>query len=141
MNRYIIRQGEQRVLAAMLENLARAVEGHPQEVTFRDYQDKRSTEQNSAYWAMLSEVRDWLWEHRADPVYPEVLHMQCKQLFQPTVGHYSTEIVLDGKIITVDVPIPKSTTRNSVQEMSEYMEKVAAYWVEQGVQFKDRVHS
>lgn len=140
--KYIIRQGEQRVLAGMLEHLADAVVAHPQVVTFADYRSNRSVEQNSAYWAMLSEVRDWLWNHEGDAVPVEVLHMQMKQQFQPIIGSYSTQIKApNGHLWWTDIPIPKSTTRNSVKEMAEYMEKVEAHWVMQGIKFKDRVYS
>ena len=137
--KFIIRSGEFRPLAALLEHLARATETHPQQVEVRDYQSKRSLEQNAYLWGVLySQARDWILEHEGESVDPLVLHEQMKARYQPVVGSYMTQIVIDGIVRDVDVPIPKSTTKNTVPEMAEFIEKVTVFFIEKhGVQFRD----
>ena len=137
--KFIIRSGETRPLAALIEHLDCATAVHPQEVTVKDYQSKRSLEQNAYLWGVLyTQARDWMFEHEGESVDPLVLHEQMKARYQPVVGSYMTQLVIDGVVRDVDVPIPKSTTRNTVPEMAEFIEKVTVFFIEKhGVQFRD----
>jgi len=116
------------VLARLIHMIEVATENGPQLVTLRAYEAKRKVEQNSYYWAMLSQVAAWNHEHGIEPSTTLVIHEQMKMSFQPTIGSYPFEMMVDsscGGVVgrTVDVPIPKSTTDNTVKEMADLLEK------------------
>lgn len=137
--RFIIRKDEQRPLTYLLEYLAKAVETCAQVVEVRDHKSKRRLEQNAAYWAMLSEARDWIHEHRGETLDPLIIHEQFKAYFQPIIGSFRCQIVLDGRVRDIDRPVPKSTTQNDEAEFAKYHKKCEAYLVQEyGVRFKDR---
>ena len=137
--KFIIRNGENRPLASLMEYLARCQV--PQEVSVKEYKSKRSLEQNACMWAMYTEVRDWRLEHYGEHIDIDALHWKCKTMFQPIVGSYTIELKIDGILREVEVPIPKGTSKNNVAEQNEYLSKIDAYFtIEQGVKFKDRTY-
>lgn len=133
--KFLIRQGEPVPLARLMECLADNVKRAPQSVTVTDYKSTRRLEQNAYYWVMLTQVADWIYEHEGEPKDAARIHWEMKSLFQPVEGMYTTEIVLDGRVLEVELTRHKSTTKNSVSEMAEYTEKVIAYWALRGCQF------
>lgn len=97
--------------------------GRDVELVVRERKSKRSTEQNKRYWALLREVSACAWidgKQYADVTW----HEQFKRMF---IG--LEEIPMpDGTVTMRGI----STTTLSVAQMSEYMQRIEHWCVEQG---------
>lgn len=89
---------------------------------------RRSVEQNARMWAMLTEIAEqveWHGQRLSKEDWKEILSAALKR--QRVVPGIEGGFVVLGA----------STSRMTVQEMSELMELITAFGVEHGVQFKD----
>jgi len=82
---------------------------------------KRSTEQNSRYWKLLTELGKYLGYEA------EEMHDLMRFKFLKRVEY------MEGKAI----PILKSTTKLSVEEMTEYQEKIERWAAGMGFIFDE----
>jgi hypothetical protein len=91
---------------------------------------KRTTEQNSRFWAMLTDVASQV-EHCGRKYSPDA----WKILFMHACGREVQFIpALDNKTF---IPWGQSSSDLSKSEMSELMEFIAAWGAERGVVFQD----
>jgi len=86
----------------------------------------RSTEQNSRMWAMLAEVSQQV-EWYGRKLTPEA----WKCVFSASLKKQDVVPGLHGDFVVIG----QSTSQMSVREMSDLMELVSAFGVEQGVRF------
>lgn len=104
----------------------------PLEVLIRPYRKRRSSDQNSRYWWMLTLIAQEA--HRSglscDPetgesVYrdPETFHEYFKRRF------LGKRVVIDGDIEL----LPESSARQTVMEFADYMTQVEAWAAEHGI--------
>lgn len=91
---------------------------------------KRTTDQNSRLWAMLTDVADQM-EHEGRKYTSDA----WKAIFLAAIGR-EVEFIpsLDGKTF---IPWGQSSSDLSKAEMSELIEFIAAWGAEQGVRFQD----
>jgi hypothetical protein len=110
-------------LAAWLA-LAKA---QPVQITIERESSRRSTAQNSRYWAGVIPFCQEVFEQRAGiPFTPEMAHHAAKLAF---LGH--VEVMIGGELILV----PKSTTTLSKEQFSAYCDAIEA-WIETEFQVK-----
>lgn len=94
--------------------------------------NKRTLEQNARLWAMLADIAEQV---------PVRGHFQSKEAwhfrFRIHFGYTGevTPVRVDG--IVVEMPLPRSSTEFSVGEMADYMTKIEAWAIDQGVIFQD----
>ena len=106
--------------------LEMARQGKPLAVTVTEYKAKRNTEQNNYYWLRLCEISEQAWidgrRYNRD-----VWHSYFKEKYAPK---------LDGPHGKLT---PESTTKMTVKEFSEYVEKIEAEAAQEyGVRFSER---
>lgn len=95
-----------------------------------DPEPKRSLEQNSKLWAMLSDVASQV-EHNGRKHTPEA----WKFLFMHACGHETRfEMGLSGEFF----PVGFRSSALSVREMAELIEFIYAYGAEKQVRWKER---
>lgn len=125
---YIIRGN--RVREQVVELVRRVPDGTRVDFT----SDKRSTEQNSRMWAMITDVaRQLTWYGR--PLDPD----DWKLVFMDALVRHRKEEVrvvpnIDGSGF---VPLGRSTSKLSKSEMSDLMEIIAAFGAQHEVRFHD----
>jgi hypothetical protein len=89
---------------------------------------KRTLDQNSLLWAMLTDVSRQQ-THFGRTYSPEV----WKSLFLHNVGQQSEYVpALDGSTV---IPLGYRSSEMSIEEMSDLIEAIAAYGAEHGVEF------
>lgn len=109
-----------RSLWLFLRNNWRALagDGKPLSVTVQEHKEKRSSDQNRRYWAILNEIAAGAWiggrRYGADAWH---------EFFKARL--IGLEEVPDGRSVGI------STTTLSVSDFAEYMTKVEAYAVEE----------
>lgn len=136
--RFIIRKNTALPLQRLLEYLEKATEACPQVVEVKDYEQIRKLEQNAYYWGpVVSQVCKHLAENCGRPTEAEVIHELHKRLFQPVVGSFETQAKCGDEWFPIEQTVHKSTTKNTVKEMAEFIQQVEAYWADQGVIFVD----
>lgn len=125
MRTFILREPEHaHALIAYLKANAghQAASGKPLAVTVAEHKQKRSTEQNARYWAMLTEIAenvqiDGKWFDR------DVWHEWAKDRFAPKV---------DGPTGLLSV----STTQMNTEQFNQYMTRIESYAAQElGVEF------
>ena len=87
----------------------------PLQVDFRPYKSKRSTDQNSLYWAWLSTIKDHIYQSMGETFTEDDLHDYYREQFLP---------VIRKEINGVEIKRLTSTTKLKVAEFSEYMQKI-----------------
>lgn len=128
MRQFVLREESQaRALYAYLRHNwpAMAAQGKPLAVTVAEHKDTRHTQQNRLYWALLRQVANQA--------------MVDGKRYSDEVWHEQFKRTLIG---LVDLPggakAGESTTKLSVSEFAEYVNKVTAYAAtELGVIFED----
>ena len=109
-----------RSLWLFLQNNWRAMadDGKPLSVTVQEHKEKRSSDQNRRYWALLNEIAAGAWiggrRYGADAWHE---FFKAKMI--------GLEEIPDGRSVGI------STTTLSVAEFAEYMTKVEAYAVDE----------
>ena len=96
-----------------------APDGHVIEVK----PQKRSLEQNRLYWATLNDIAEQIVHSKAYE--PGIWHIYFKQLFLPDI----VSKLPDGSVYIS----PPSSTKMTLEEFSEYVEKVTKWALENGV--------
>lgn len=124
-----------RMVSAIRQNwAAAALEGTPLGVRVSPYKQSRSDEQNALMWVWLGQIAQDAWI-AGKQFGAEVWHEHCKQAFYPdenSRGDKKWRELPDGSMQCVG-----STTRLDAQEMSDYMNKLAAFAAnELGVELK-----
>ena len=94
-------------------------------VTIEEYKSKRSLEQNSRYWLILSFIAEQV-KPEGREYSPEVWHEWAKAKF---LG--KDTIVIDGEPVLVQ----KTTTKLKVLEFGDYMTQVEVWAVDHNVHF------
>ena len=128
--RFVIRNEIVRRRAASIVNslpILEDVDEHPYQVTISRFRPKRSVDQNRRYWALVGRIAHGMAEYQ-DGVYhhPDNWHKWLAMRFlgvEP--GPFETSF-------------PKSTSKLSVQEVSDYMTEVEAWAAEQGIFLDDQ---
>ena len=117
-----------RSLWLFLRNNWRALagDGKPLSVTVQEHKEKRSSDQNRRYWAILNEIAAGAWiggrRYGADAWHE---FFKAKMI--------GLEEIPDGRSVGI------STTTLSVAEFAEYMTKVEAYAVDEfGIEIDER---
>ena len=90
----------------------------PLQVEVSEYQKKRSLDQNALYWVWLHEISKHIHEATGQWYSDEELHDFFKAKYLP-----SKPVEIKGEIKTAH----KSTTRLTVQEMSDYLMHIEVY--------------
>lgn len=114
---FVLRSDEQAtgLWAYLRENWRIAsLAGRPLAVTVTQYKEKRSQEQNKRYWAILGEIAERV-NMNGKVFSAESWHEYFRRYF---IG---CDELPDGGVIGI------STTTLSVEEFSEYMEKITAF--------------
>jgi len=120
----ILRGDKQRELAVQM------VRSAPLDTLIRFEPVKRSTEQNSKLWAMLSDVARARPQGRAHT--PEV----WKCLFMHALGH---EVRFTAGLDGEPFPIGFRSSRLTKTQMSDLIEFILAWGTENGVEFSDDI--
>lgn len=110
-----------RAAYAVAETMVNA--GRDVELVVRERKSKRSAEQNKRYWALLREVSACAWiggRQYADATW----HEQFKRQF---IGREEVAMP-DGSVVVRGI----STTTLNVGQMTDYMQKIEHWCVEQG---------
>lgn len=102
---------------------------HPLQVTVKPYTKKRSTEQNSRYWAWLTVIADeaartGLTQKRYSP---EHWHEFFKREF------LGQKVMIDGDVYL----LPESSANKGVKRFSEYCDQVDQWAAEHGIIIPD----
>lgn len=79
---------------------------------------QRTNPQNNLYWEWIDRIRLHVGDSTGQWYSKDQMHEYFKAKFQPT-----DEVSINGESRFVT----KSTTKNDVKEMSEYMDKVSSY--------------
>lgn len=113
---------------ARREQAARLVMQAPDRATVKIAPENRTTAQNSRFWAMLSDIS------RAKPEGRTMTPERWKAAIMQSFGHaVQFENDLEGR----PFPIGHSSSRLTVEQMSELQEFMAAHFIPLGVQFQD----
>ena len=99
-------------------------------VTIEEYKSKRSLEQNSRYWLILSFIAEQV-KPEGREYSPEVWHEWAKAKF---LG--KDTIVIDGEPVLVQ----KTTTKLKVLEFGDYMTQVEVWAVDHNVHFYESLN-
>lgn len=91
-------------------------------VSIKSYKSSRSREQNNTYWMWLTEIGDHL------GYTPDELHEFCRNEYLPRAI-----ITIKTKINTKVREVPMSTTKLSIEEMAQYMERIQQLAAEHGI--------
>lgn len=93
----------------------------------KEYQPKRTTEQNDRMWAMLGEISrqvDWYGQKLED--------WEWKDVFSASLKKQRAVPAIDGGFVILGT----KTSKMSIREMSDLMELMSAFGAERGVQFR-----
>ena len=112
------------------ERVARLVQAAPKETRVTFQGPKRTLDQNSKMWAMLTDIAEQK-EHFGRRYAPD----RWKAIFMTALGQ-ETEFVpsLDGKTF---IPLGHSSSNLDIREMGEMIELMEAGGAENGVVFKE----
>ena len=89
---------------------------------------KRSLEQNRLYWATLNDIAEQVVNGKAYE--PSIWHVYFKQLFLPDDVHE----LPDGSLHVS----PPSSSKMTLEQFSEYVEKVTKWAIEHEVKLSDQ---
>lgn len=113
---------------ARREQAHRLIEQAPERATVKITAENRTTAQNSRFWAMLSDIS------RAKPGGRVMTPERWKAAIMQSFGHaVQFEMDLEGR----PFPIGHSSSRLTVEQMTDLMEFMAAHFTPLGVQFQD----
>lgn len=128
MNTFVLRKREnlQRLGALLREHWEeQAHVGRPLEVVVREHEPRRSTEQNSMLWALLTDVsRQVNWHGMT--LTPD----DWKDLFTASLRQQRLVPAIDGNGF---VALGARTSRMSKPELSQLLELILAFGTERGV--------
>jgi hypothetical protein len=100
-------------------------------ITVQDFQSKRSLEQNRYIFSQVyTPIAQQMGEATGKLIKTEVIHEFMKSMFSPRVRWEFAGVVKY---------VPKSTTKFTVPEFSDYIEKCTAWANENGVYFDGQV--
>ena len=129
---YILRTTED--AAKLAERMRAAPITKPLKVEVSVAKKRRSLAQNALYWVWIDAIRLWLWESGVGhfdrdtgevlrPYTADELHEWHKELFLPT-----PIVEVGGRVVKAR----RSTGSLNVQQFTDYLEQIEAYWGEQG---------
>ena len=112
------------------EHVARLVQAAPKETRVTFQGPKRTLDQNSKMWAMLTDIAEQK-EHFGRRYAPD----RWKAIFMTALGQ-ETEFIpsLDGKTF---IPLGHSSSNLDIREMGEMIELMECWGAENGVVFKE----
>ena len=95
----------------------------------KPYAKVRSNAQNAMLWLLLTRIAEFIPDEDGVPHSKEAWHHKLKVEF----GYVDDTMPMKIDGMTVDVPVPKTSTRMTTKEFSEYFEQVEVFAAEHGV--------
>jgi hypothetical protein len=121
---------EQRLLISSEEGRARAVQilsrmplQTPVVLSLKPYKERRSQEQNRLYWVWMGHLAQFVRNSTGQQVNDDDMHEYCKDRFL-----HSHIVEIGGEFIRRS----KTTTRLSIEAMTEYLTEIDAWAAELG---------
>lgn len=95
-------------------------------VTVIPYEKKRTLPQNDRMWVLLTEISANCVDERGNRLAKESWHFKLRIEF----GYIDGTIEINVGGVPTEIPRPKSSTRFTVQEMSDYQTQLEVYQIE-----------